>query len=98
MQLTEKQRRHLKGLAHPLKPVILLGNAGLTDAVVAETSRALADHELIKVRWPATDRDQRDAGLQSLAERTGSTLVTRIGHMAVLFRPREKTSRFVLPA
>jgi RNA-binding protein len=98
MQLNEKQRRHLKGLAHPLRPVILLGNAGLTDAVVAETSRALGDHELIKVRLPGLDREQRDAALKSLAERTGSALVSRIGHVAVLFRPREKVSRFVLPA
>lgn len=98
MQLTEKQRRHLKGLAHPLKPVILIGNAGLTDAVVAETSRALTDHELIKVRLPGADREERDTALQTLAERTGSAFVTRIGHIAVLFRPREKVSRFVLPA
>jgi RNA-binding protein len=60
MQLTEKQRRHLKGLAHRLKPVILMGNAGLTDAVVAETHRALADHELIKVRLPGLERTARD--------------------------------------
>jgi RNA-binding protein len=98
MHLTEKQRRHLKGLAHPLKPVILMGNAGLTEAVVAETSRALADHELIKVRLPGQDREERDAALKSLAERTGSAFVSRIGHIAVLFRPREKVSRFVLPA
>jgi RNA-binding protein len=98
MQLTEKQRRHLKGLAHSLKPVILIGNAGLTDAVVAETSRALADHELIKVRLPGADREERDTALQALAERTGSAFVTRIGHTAVLFRPRDKVSRFVLPA
>jgi RNA-binding protein len=97
MQLTEKQRRHLKGLAHPLKPVILIGNAGLTDAVVAETSRALTDHELIKVRLPGQDREERDTALKSLAERTGSAFVTRIGHIAVLFRQREKVSRFVLP-
>ena len=97
MQLTEKQRRHLKGLAHPLKPVILIGNAGVTDAVVAETSRALADHELIKVRLPGQDREERDAALKSLAERTDSAFVTRIGHIAVLFRPWEKVSRFVLP-
>ncbi|HXC58639.1 MAG TPA: YhbY family RNA-binding protein, partial [Steroidobacteraceae bacterium] len=56
MILSEKQRRHLKGLAHPLKPVILMGNAGLTEGVVAETQRALADHELIKVRLPGLDR------------------------------------------
>ena len=97
MQLSEKQRRHLKGLAHPLKPVILIGNAGLSDAVVAETSRALADHELIKVRLPGMDREDRDAALQLLAERTGSAFVTRIGHVAVLFKQKEKVSRFVLP-
>lgn len=98
MQITERQRRHLKGLAHPLKPVILIGNAGVSEAVVAETSRALADHELIKVRLPGLDREDRDAALQSLAERTGSAFVTRIGHVAVLFRPREPVSRIVLPA
>jgi RNA-binding protein len=97
MQLTEKQRRHLKGLAHPLKPVILMGNSGLTEAVVAETSRALATHELIKVRLPGLDREERDAALKALAERTDSSFVTRIGHVAVLFRPHEKVSRYVLP-
>jgi RNA-binding protein len=98
MQLTEKQRRHLKGLAHPLKPVILMGNSGLTPGVVAETQRALADHELIKVRLPGQEREQRDVALQSLAEQTGSALVTRIGHVAVLYRPRPDVPKIVLPA
>lgn len=97
MQLNEKQRRHLKGLAHPLKPVILMGNAGLTEAVVAETARALADHELIKVRLPGQDREARDAALAQLAERTGSNMVTRIGHVAVLYRPHPELPRIVLP-
>ena len=97
MQLTEKQRRHLKGLAHPLKPVILMGNAGLTNAVVAETGRALSDHELIKVRLPGQDRAERDAALRQLAEQTGSVMVTRIGHVAVLYRPNPELPRIVLP-
>lgn len=97
MLLTEKQRRHLKGLAHPLKPVILMGNAGLTAAIVAETDRALTDHELIKVRLPGQDRAERDAALASLAERTGSAMVTRIGHVAVLYRPNPELPRIVLP-
>ncbi len=97
MQLSEKQRRHLKGLAHPLKPVILMGNAGLTEAVVAETARALTDHELIKVRLPGLDREDRDAALALLAERTDSTMVTRIGHVAVLYRPHPKIPRISLP-
>jgi RNA-binding protein len=97
MQLTEKQRRHLKGLAHPLKPVILMGNAGLTAAVIAETDRALADHELIKVRLPGQEREQRDAALALLAERTNSAMVTRIGHVAVLYRQHPELPRIVLP-
>jgi RNA-binding protein len=97
MKLNEKQRRHLKGLAHPLKPVILMGNAGLSEAVVAETQRALLDHELIKVRLPGLDRDQRDAALQALAQRTDSAMVTRIGHVAVLYRAHPKLPRIVLP-
>lgn len=97
MQLSEKQRRHLKGLAHPLKAVILMGNSGLTDAVVAETERALTDHELIKVRLPGQDRNERDAALALLAERTASTMVTRIGHVAVLYRPHPRLPRILLP-
>ena len=97
MELNERQRRHLKGLAHPLKPVILMGNAGLTPAVVAETQRALADHELIKVRLPGLERDERDAQLARLAADTGSALVTRIGHVAVLYRPAA-APRILLPA
>jgi RNA-binding protein len=97
MELTEKQRRHLKGLAHPLKPVILMGNAGLTDGVIAETQRALLDHELIKVRLPGQERAERDALLQTLADKTDSVLVTRIGHVAVLYRPHPKLKRIVLP-
>jgi RNA-binding protein len=98
MQLTEKQRRHLKGLAHPLKPVILMGNSGLTAAVVAETDRALAHHELIKVRLPGLEREERDATLAELAERTASAMVTRIGHVAVLYRPHPDLPKIVLPA
>ena len=97
MILSEKQRRHLKGLAHPLKPVILMGNAGLTEGVVAETQRALADHELIKVRLPGLDREQRDAALHTLAQRTESVMVTRIGHVAVLYKANPSLPRIVLP-
>jgi RNA-binding protein len=97
MQLSEKQRRHLKGLAHPLKPVILMGNAGLTDAVVEATREALGAHELIKVRLPGLDREERDAALSQLADRTGSAMVTRIGHVAVLYRRHPDLPRIVLP-
>lgn len=97
MKLSEKQRRHLRGLAHPLKPVILIGNAGVSEGVVAETRRALQDHELIKVRMTGADRDVRDAALEALARDTGSVLVGRIGHVATLYRKRSELPKIVLP-
>jgi RNA-binding protein len=96
-ELSERQRRHLRGLAHPLKPVILMGKTGLTDALAAEAARALLDHELIKVKAPGGDRAARDQMLAALAEKTASTLVQRIGNVAVLYRPRAKLPRILIP-
>jgi RNA-binding protein len=95
--LSERARRHLRGLAHALKPVIRLGNAGLTPAVTAETARALHDHELIKVKAPGGDRLARDALFTGLAAATGSALVHRIGNVAVLYRARPEGARILLP-
>lgn len=97
MKLTEKQRRHLRGLAHPLKPLVVIGQAGLTDAVAAETVRALQDHELIKVRVTGMERDARDEALAALANRTGSEMIGRIGHVAILYRGNPERQRIVLP-
>jgi len=97
MSLAEKQLRFLRGRAHPLKPVIQVGNPGLTDGVVAETRIALETHELIKVRIRGAEREDRDRMLAELAQRTASELVTRIGHVAVLYRQRKKLPRMVLP-
>ena len=96
-ELSERQRRHLRGLAHPLKPVVRLGNAGLTEAVARETARALADHELIKVKAPGGDREARDALFEALATRTASALVHRIGNVAVLYRPHPELPRILIP-
>jgi RNA-binding protein len=96
-KLSERQLRHLRGLAHALKPVIRLGNAGLTDAVVAEAARALHDHELIKVKAPGGDRPARDAHFATLATRTGSTLVQRIGNVATLYRAHPERPRILIP-
>lgn len=97
LTLTDRQRRHLRTLAHSLKPVIRLGNAGLTEAIRLETDRALAHHELIKVKAPGGDRAARDALFAELALRTGSALVHRIGNVAALYRPRPDVPRIVIP-
>jgi RNA-binding protein len=95
--LSERQRRHLRGLAHALKPVVRVGNAGLTQGVALETERALHDHELIKVKGPGGERAARDALFAALAARTGSVLVHRIGNVAVFYRACPELSRIVIP-
>ena len=96
-ELSERQKRHLRGLAHALQPIVRLGNAGLTEAVVRETTRALHDHELIKVKAPGGDRVARDALVTDLAQRSGSALVQRIGNVAVLYRPRAEVPKVLIP-
>jgi RNA-binding protein len=97
MTLSEKQKKHLRRLAHPLSPVVMLGNAGLTDGVVGELERALADHELVKVSARIGDRVARDATLAELARRTQAFMVQRIGNVGVFYRRREGLAKVVLP-
>ena len=87
MALTEKQKKHLRRVAHPMNPIVMLGNAGMTDAVVAELDRALTDIELVKVSARVGDRGVRNQVLATLAGRTTSELVQRIGHVGVFYRP-----------
>jgi RNA-binding protein len=86
--LSSAERRALRARAHELDPVVMIGDAGLTDAVVAETDRALGAHGLIKVRIFGDDRDARQAMAAELEARTGSALVQAIGKLVVLWRPR----------
>jgi RNA-binding protein len=97
MELSERQRKYLRGLGHALKPVVLLGQGGLSSSVVAEAKRALHDHELIKVRFRGAERDARDAGFAALATETGSALVHRIGHTALFYLRRTDRPGIVIP-
>ena len=81
-------RKALKAQAHPLKPVVMIGQEGLTPAVLAEVERALVSHQLIKVRVLGDDREARAAMLAEICERTGSAPVQHIGKLLVLYRPK----------
>ncbi len=96
MPITQSQRRHLRKLAHHLKPVVIIGNAGLSEGVLGEIDTALAHHELIKVRVNAADRDERQAMIERIAQATGADWVLSIGHVAAFYRAAEKP-KIVLP-
>jgi RNA-binding protein len=84
--LSGRQRKHLRGVAHALEPLVQVGKGLLTDEVVAQVDRALAGHELIKVRF-LEGREAKDELAAELARRTGAELAGRIGHVAILYRP-----------
>lgn len=88
LTLTRDERLELRARAHPLNPTVLLGNQGLTEAVMKEIDRALAAHELIKVRVPGDDREQREAIYQAVADALDAGRVQAIGKLLVLYRPR----------
>lgn len=97
MPLTSSQTRYLRGLAHPLKPVVLLGGKGVTAGVLKELDQALDTHELIKVRLSGDDRAARAADLAKLIESSGAETVQTIGHIAVLFRRNDEKPQIALP-
>jgi len=95
--LNAKQRQFLKGLAHPLSPVVRVGKGGATAAVIEETKKSLEAHELIKVRIDADDSAGRRAIAESLAAATDAQLAATIGKIAVLYREREEKPKIKLP-
>ncbi|WP_240318499.1 ribosome assembly RNA-binding protein YhbY [Lysobacter sp. TY2-98] len=96
-RLTNAQIRFLRGQAHGLKAMLQVGGKGVTPAVVAEVGQALEDHELIKVKVAAEDREARDALVDELVKGTDAALVQRIGHTAVLYRQSREKRQIVLP-
>jgi RNA-binding protein len=97
MPLSEKQKKYLRRLAHPLHPIVMVGTAGLTDGVLLELDRALTDHELVKVSVRMGDRPARNAALASLSERTSSELVQRVGHVGVYYRQGRQSAKIIIP-
>jgi putative YhbY family RNA-binding protein len=88
LNITSAERRALRARAHPLHPVVLIGDAGITEAVIAETDRALKAHEVIKVRMAGESRETRDAAYARLCEALDAAPVQHIGKILVLYRPR----------
>ena len=90
-ELTGRQRKHLRGLAHGMEPVLHVGGAGVTGAVLAETVRALLAHELIKVRLHAPAN--KHALAEELAAKAGAALCGLVGHVVILYRPHPEKPR-----
>jgi len=95
--LTGKQRRHLRGLGHDLKPIVQVGKDGIDDGLVAAVEQALADHELVKLKvGEAAKLDRHDAA-QAIAGKTHSEVAQVLGNTVLLYRAHPDDPVIVLP-
>lgn len=93
MNLSEKQKKHLRKLGHSLKPIVTIADQGLKETIIQATEEALDCHELIKVRLRGGDRDERNEILDSLTTQTKSTIIAQIGFIALIFRRNPKAPK-----
>lgn len=89
------QRKYLRGLAHPLKPVVQVGQGGVSEGVLAAVETALLDHELIKVRLH--EPEDKKALARELAEGSGAELCGLVGHTVILYKPHPEEPVITLP-
>lgn len=97
MKPSESQKKFLRGLGHELKPVIMIGDAGLSESVMSEFRSTIEHHELIKVRVRASDRETRDNIISELCQKGSAELVTRIGNVALIYRRNDENPQIALP-
>lgn len=90
MNLTESNKKFLRGLGHQLKPLIMVGDSGLSESLLAEYESTLDHHELIKVRVRVGDRKARDEIIDKLCSESSAELIQRIGNVALVYRPNLK--------
>jgi RNA-binding protein len=93
-----KAARYLRSLGHELSPTVQIGKEGVTEGVVLATSRALLDHELIKVKVGSEAPDDRSDALASLATATTAELVQVLGRTGLLYKRHPEKPRIKLPA
>lgn len=86
MSLTPEQKKHLRSLGHQLNPVIMIAGNGLSENIQLETDRALADHELIKIKLSVGDRELKRQLIKDLCSIVEATLIQEIGNIALIYR------------
>jgi RNA-binding protein len=97
MQLSAHQKRYLRGIAHSLAPVVMVGQKGLTPTVLKEFDGALTHHELVKVKLSDADREDRAETIEALSEASSAEIVQTIGRIACFYRRNPRQPKIELP-
>ncbi len=93
LDITSQERSALRAAAHPLRPVVLIGDRGLSESVLKEIELNLNAHQLIKVRVAGEDRDARNAMLETICDTLSCALVHHLGKTLIIYRPDDATLR-----
>lgn len=88
--LSNSDKKHLRRIGHHLSPVVTVSSKGLTDTVLAEITRALNDHELIKIKLSLGDRQARQAAIDELCKQCHGEVIQSIGHIVLLFKKADR--------
>jgi RNA-binding protein len=97
MSLSSAQKKYLKGLGHSLSPVIHIGKEGITERLIASISKALSDHELIKVSLLENSELERDDAAEQVSQSTSSEMIQILGKKILFYKPNPKKKRIILP-
>jgi len=90
-KLTINQKKYLRGIAHGLNPMIIIGSNGVTESLMAELENTLSHHEILKIKMASAEREDRKAIVEFIVKETGSLLVQTIGKICVIYRQNEDT-------
>ena len=97
MKLTNNQKKHLRSLAHGLRPILMVGRHGLSDAVLAELESTMNKHELLKIKVRANDREEKQQIVEKILKFSQAALVQVIGGVLVIYRPFDESPSIILP-
>lgn len=97
MSLNNKQKKFLRQAAHHLKPIILTGQHGISENLIAEIEQALTHHELIKIKIRSSDKEERNEHITSICEKTKAERIQVLGNVLTIFKKNEEMPVIVLP-
>ena len=97
MKLTNNQKKHLRSLTHDLRPIVMVGQQGLSEAVLAELESTMTKHELLKIKVRTSNREEKQQIVDKILNFSKAALVQAIGGVLVIYRPFDENPSIILP-
>lgn len=96
-KLTNNQKKFLRSMGHTLKPVVMVGQHGLSESVLAELETTMNKHELLKIKIRVDGKDEKQQMIDQIVKVSRSNLVQVIGNVMVIYRAFDEESQIILP-